>query len=147
VTEDIERFHLNRYVAHLREFTNAIEDFSASEPSEMWTLHEALHTLVLLISPALPHLAETLWAELGHPPFIYNAPWPKADSALLTEESFKLAVQVNGKMRGTIEVEPHLGEEDIKRLILDLPLVKAQVQEKAIKKFIYIPGKVANVVL
>lgn len=146
-TEDIERFHYNRYIARLREFTNVLEEFSPSEPSEVWALHEALHTLVPLISPALPHLAETLWAELGHPPFIYNSPWPKADAELLQEKSVRLAVQVNGKMRGTIEIESHLSDEDIKRLILDLPLVKAQVQDKTPKNFIYIPGKVANVVL
>ncbi len=102
---------------------------------------------MILLSPALPHLGETLWAALGHPPFVYNAPWPKADSGLLKEESFKLAVQVNGKMRGTIEVSPYLNEEEIKQLVLDLPLVNAQVQDKPLKKFIFIPGKVANVVL
>lgn len=147
VSEDIERFHLNRYIARLRELTNTLENFSPTESSEAWALHEALHTLVILLSPALPHLGETLWAELGHPPFVYNAPWPKADSELLQEESFKLAIQVNGKMRGTIEVSPHLNEEEIKKLVLDLPLVKAQVQDKPLKKFIFIPGKVANVVL
>lgn len=147
VTEDIERFHLNRYIARLRELTNAIEVFSPRETSEIWTLHEALHTLILLVSPALPHLAETLWAEMGHPPFVYNTSWPKPDSTLLQEESFKLVIQVNGKMRGTIDVSPHLSEEEIKHLVLDFPLVKAHVQDKILKKFIFIPGKVANVVL
>lgn len=146
-TKDIERFHLNRYVARLREYTNAIEDFSPLESSEIWSLHEALHTLVLLLSPALPHLAETLWAELGHPPFIYNAPWPKVEPELLKDESIRLAIQVNGKMRGTIDIESHLDEEELKQLILDLPIVKTHTQDKELKKFIYIPGKVANVVL
>jgi len=147
VTEDIERFHHNRYIARLREFSNSLEGFSPVDPSEAWVLHEALHTLVLLLSPALPHLAETLWAALGQPPFVYNVPWPKADPALLKEESLKLAVQVNGKMRGTIEVASHLEEEEIKNVILDLPFVKTQVQDKSLKKFIYIPGRVVNVVI
>jgi len=147
ITEDIERFHYNRYIARLREFTNTLEDFSPSDYSEKWALHEALHSLVLLLSPALPHLAETLWAELGYPPFVYHAPWPKANPELLKEDSIKLTVQVNGKMRGILETMPHLNEEEIKHLILDLPPVKAQVQDKPIKAFIYIPGKVANVVI
>jgi len=147
VTQDIERFHYNRYVARLREFFNAIEDFTPHEASELWALHEALHTLVLLLSPALPHLAETLWAELGHPPFIVNQPWPQADPAYLVEENITLAIQVNGKMRGTLVVSPHLNAEEAKMLILDLPFIKTQVQDKVIKKFIYIPGKIANVVL
>lgn len=145
-TEDIERFHLNRYIARIREFTNTLEEFSPLEASEVWVLHEALHTLVLLLSPALPHIAEALWAELGHSSFIYNAPWPKADSTLLKEESLKLTVQVNGKMKGTIEILPHFSEAEIKQLVLELPFVKAQIQGRTLKKFIYVPGKVANVV-
>lgn len=145
-SEDIERFHLNRYIARIREFTNALEEFSPLEASELWVLHEALHTLVILLAPALPHIAESLWAELGHSSFVYNAPWPKADSTLLKEESLRVAVQVNGKMRGTIEILSHFNEEEIKQLVLELPLVKAQIQDKTLKKFIYIPGKVANVV-
>ena len=93
-------------MARLREFFNALEDFTPSESSELWTLHEALHTLVLLLSPALPHLAETLWAELGHLPFVVNQPWPQADPAFLVEENITLAIQVNGKMRGTLVVSP-----------------------------------------
>jgi leucyl-tRNA synthetase len=146
-TQDIERFHYNRYVARLREFTNALEEFIPIEASEFWALHEAVHTLVLLLSPALPHLAETLWAELGHPPFVVNQPWPQADPAFLKEEKLTLAIQVNGKMRGTLVVSPDLNEDEARALILDLPFIKAQVQDKDVKKFIYIPGKVANVVL
>jgi len=147
ITQDIERFHYNRYVAHLRELSNAIEDFTSSEPSDSWALHEALHTLVLLLTPALPHLAETLWAELGHSPFISTHPWPKVDPTLLKEESITLAIQINGKMRGTLDISPHLSEDEAKTLILDLPTIKAHVQNKPLKKFIYIPGKIANVVL
>jgi len=146
-TETIERFHYNRYVAHLREFTNTLEDFSPSESSERWAFYEALHALVLLLSPAVPHLSESLWGALGYPPFIYDVPWPKADPELLKEESIKLAIQVNGKLKGTIDISPDLQEEEVKLLILDLPFVKAQVQDQSIKKFIYIPGRIANVVL
>jgi len=147
VTQDIERFHYNRYVARLREFSNTLEDFTPSEVSERWALHEAFHMLVLLISPAIPHLAETLWAELGHAPFILNQPWPKADPALVKEESITLAIQINGKMRGTLEISPQQGEDEIKALVLALPSIKTQIQGKTLKKFIYIPGRVANVVL
>jgi len=147
VTQDIERFHYNRYIARLREFSNFLEEFSPSDPSEWWALNEALHTLVLIISPALPHLAEALWAELGHPPFVINQPWPKAEADYLTEDKVTLAIQVNGKMRGAFEISPSLGEEEARTLVLDLPFVKAHVQDKEIKKFIYVQGKIANVVL
>ncbi|MDI9638177.1 class I tRNA ligase family protein [Geitlerinema splendidum] len=147
VTQDIERFHYNRYIARLREFSNSLEEFLPSDPSEWWALNEALHILVLIISPALPHLAEALWEELGYPPFVINQPWPKAEAEYLTEDKVTLAIQVNGKMRGTFEISPHLDEEEARALILDLPFVKSQIQDKVIKKFIYIQGKIANVVL
>ncbi|EKE10233.1 MAG: hypothetical protein ACD_16C00066G0010 [uncultured bacterium] len=146
VTQDIEQFHYNRYVARLREFSNVLEDFTPSEASERWALSEALHTLVLTMSPALPHLAEELWAELGHPPFVVNQPWPKPQEDLLTVDQVTLAIQINGKMRGTCKIAPDLGKDAARALILDLPFVKAQVQNTMIKKFIYVPGKIVNVV-
>ncbi|HUX79754.1 MAG TPA: leucine--tRNA ligase [Alphaproteobacteria bacterium] len=147
ITHDIEQFHYNRYVAHLREFTNGLEEFIPSEASEFWTLREALETLVLLLSPALPHLAEALWAELGHPPFVVNEAWPTADPAFLKEDKLTLAIQINGKLRGTLVVSPDMEEDETKALIMELPFVQAQVQDRQVKKFIYIPGKIANVVL
>ncbi len=146
VTHDIEKFHLNRYISHLREFSNGLEEFSSQENSEKWALFEALTTLVLLASPAVPHLAETLWGELGHKPFIFNTPWPKADSSLLTEDRMTLAIQLNGKMRGTLEVSSDSSEDDIKSLVLEMASIKTHLKDNPLKKFIYIPGKVANVV-
>jgi len=146
VTQDIEKFHFNRYIARLREFSNAIETYTASDASELWALYEALHTLVILLSPALPHLAEALWAELGHPPFVANQPWPKTDPNLLQEESVTIAIQLNGKMRGTLDISPRLGADEVKSLILDLPSIQTHVQDRPLKKFIYVPGKIANVV-
>ena len=147
VTQDIEKFHFNRYVAHLREFSNSLEDVLPSESSETWALHEALHTLVLLAAPALPHLAEALWAELGHEPFIFNQPWPTPDPSLITEDVLTLAIQINGKTRGTLDVSPQLGEDHIKALVLEMASVQSYVQDKPLKKFIYIPGRVVNVVI
>lgn len=147
VTQDIERFHYNRYIARLREFSNSLEEFLPSDPSEWWALNEAFHTLVLIISPALPHLAEALWEKLGYPPFVINQPWPKAEAEYLTEDKMTIAIQINGKMRGTFEISPHLEEKEAQTLILDLPFVRLHVQDKVIKKFIYIQGKIANVVL
>ena len=147
VTDDIERFHYNRYIARIREFSNSLENFSPTDPSEFWALQEALHTLVQLLSPAVPHLAESLWSELGGAPFIVNQSWPKADPAFLKEENITLPIQINGKIRGTLEISTSLNDDEIKALILDTPFIKAHIQDKVVKKFIYIPGKIANVVL
>ncbi len=147
VTQDIERFHFNRYIARLREFSNALEEFKPQSPSDWWVLNESIHTLIILFSPVLPHLTESLWAELGHEPFIYNQPWPVANLEFVKEDVITLAIQVNGKMRGTLEVSSDLSESEIKERVLDLPTVKAHVQDKELKKFIFVPGKIANVVL
>lgn len=147
VTQDIEKFHFNRYIARLRELSNAIEEFKPENESDKWVLSEAIHMLILLFSPVLPHLTESLWAELGHTPFIYNQPWPKADAELIKEGTITLAIQINGKLRATLDVSPELKEEEIKDLILDLPSLQTHVKDKTLKKFIYVPGKVANVVV
>ncbi len=147
VTEDIEKFHFNRYIARLREFSNALEEFHPQEKTEQWVLREALTALVQLIAPLVPHLAETLWAELGHPPFIFDQPWPKADPALVEESLITIAVQVNGKTRTTLEMAPTLDQDQVRALVLDLVAVKEHVKENPIKKFIYVPKRIANVVV
>ncbi len=147
VTEDIERFHYNRYIAHMREFSNFLEDYSPNDPSELWALYEAFNTLACLLSPAVPHFAEALWAELGHPPFVITQPWPKADPTYLKQDIMTLPIQVNGKMKGTAEVSSDLDSAAIEKLVLSLPFVQSQLQNKPIKKFIYVPGRIVNVVI
>lgn len=147
VTQDIEKFHFNRYIAHLREFSNALEEFKPIEASEWWALLEALTTFVVIISPALPHLAEALWAELGYTSFVVTQPWPQPDLAFLKEEMITLAIQINGKMRGTLDISPNMRADEAQALILALPFIKAHIQDKIVRKFIYVPGKIANVVI
>lgn len=146
ITEDIEKFHLNKYVAHLREFSNALEEFDPQDKSEKWALREALTTLVLLMAPLVPHLAETLWAELGYAPFVYNQPWPKADPALVEQTTVTIAIQINGKTRTTLAIAPDLSEEEVKALVRALAVVKEHAQGKPHKKFIYVPKRIVNVV-
>jgi leucyl-tRNA synthetase len=147
ITQDIEKFHFNRAIARLREFSNALEEFSPKEDSDTWALLEALQTLVLLSAPFIPHLAETLWAELGHDSFIYNHSWPKADPSLLLEDHITLAVQVNGKMRGTLEIPANISEAEVKTLVLEMEAIKNQLTQAPLKKFIYVPGRVVNIVI
>lgn len=146
ITLDIQTFHLNTYIAHLREFSNFLESLKISEDSEKWALREALSTLVLLAAPALPHLAEALWAELGNSSFVYQASWPKADPALTQKETMRLAIQVNGKIRGTLDVPFGTEEDKIREWVLNMDSVKPHLKGP-LKKFIYIPERVVNVVV
>lgn len=147
VTQDIEKFHYNRYIAHIREYSNVLEEYLAQESSEFWAAKEAFHALTLLLAPAVPHFSEALWSELEHRPFVIEHPWPVANPSFLKQDSIVLPIQVNGKTRGKIEISSDLGKDEIEKMVLDLPFVQTQAKNRDIKKFIYIPGRIVNVVI
>jgi len=156
VTKDLEDFHLNKYVAHLRTLTTEILAVQSSfnfehidnPENKPWKVlfREALETLVRLLNPAAPHLTEELWQILGHRKPLSQTPWVKPDPKLVVEKTITQAIQVNGKLRGTIEIEPDLPQDEIKALSLNHENVKRTIGNMAIKKVIVIPGKVVNIV-
>ena len=102
VTDDIERFRFNRAVARIYELANAIDELApGANPAAR---RETMETLVRLLAPMMPHLAEELWQRLGHDELLADQPWPEADAALIVDDSVTIAVQVNGKLRATIEL-------------------------------------------
>ncbi|MFN8693908.1 MAG: leucine--tRNA ligase [Holosporales bacterium] len=144
VTEDFEAAALNRAIARLRTYSNALEDAGAAlDPSlRRW----CLETYTRLIAPLMPHLAEELWEALGHQGFIEAAGWPAFDTARLVKTRATLAVQVNGKLRGTLEVELTTPKEELESAALALPNVVKALEGRSPKKIIIIPGKIINVV-
>ena len=104
VTEDLEAFHFNRSVARVHELVNALSDVDPDTDGA--ALREGLETVTLLIGPMMPHLAEELWRLLGRDTLVADSPWQVAEESLLVQDTVKLAVQVRGKMRGTVEI-PH----------------------------------------
>ena len=142
VTKDIENFHFNKAVARIRELTNAVEKTQASLDSKLWTLDSVLH----LIAPFLPHLAEECWSLLGHTDLIATRAWPKADPALLEDETVTVAVQVNGKLRATLTLAKNLPEDEAKAIALAHPSVISQLDGKTIKKTVVVPNRIINVV-
>ena len=109
VTEDLASLRFNRAVAQIYTFVNAI---SAAREVSGAVRREALETLVLLIGPMMPHLAESCGEALGHTTFVAATPWPVADPALTASDTVTIAVQVNGKLRGTIEVAKDAAQSD-----------------------------------
>ena len=91
-------------MARIRELTNAIAELRGDEDGAWRVLREALETAVRLVGPMMPHLAEELWRALGHDTLLVDQPWPEADPAMLVEDNVTIAVQVNGKLRGTLDV-------------------------------------------
>ncbi|MDE2227610.1 MAG: leucine--tRNA ligase [Alphaproteobacteria bacterium] len=144
VTDDLDKFRFNRAVARIRELTNAIEAKAAVAGA---VAREALEAAVRLIGPMMPHLAEALWQALGHRRLLAEEKWPEADAALVVAETVTLAVQVNGKLRGTVEVPRDVGEDDARQAALALPNVINALGGKSPRKTIIVPNRIVNVVV
>lgn len=147
VTEDIEQFHFNRAVARIYEFVNMVSGFKQEGPDAAWCLRESLETLVKLIAPMMPHLAEECWATLGHKTMLVEAPWPTAEEALLKTDEIILPVQVNGKRRGELAVAPGSDKQALEQAALALDAVARQIDGKQVRKVIIVPDRIINVVV
>jgi leucyl-tRNA synthetase len=110
-------------------------------------VQEALDTLVACMAPITPHICHALWHELGHPEPVIDAAWPDADPAALVSDTISLVVQVNGKLRGNIEVPRHANNEEIISAALAEANVQKFVAGQALKKKIVVPGKLVNLVV
>ena len=145
--QDIERFRFNRCVAALYTLSNAITDLKGNTPSQQWARRFALETLARLLSPIAPHIAEEMWENLGHGEMIATLDWPEADPSWLKRETIEVAVQVNGKLRGTISLAPDSGKELAEEMALAIPAVQKILDGNTPKKVIVIPNRIVNVVV
>jgi len=149
VTEDIEdRFHFNTAIAAIMELVNAITSFEGKkDPGCAPVLKEAVESVVLLLAPFVPHIAEELWDGLGHGGGVDSASWPAWDESALVEEEITIVVQVNGKLRGKVNVAAGAGEDDVKAAALADEKVLAHTDGKTVRKIVYVPGKLVNIVV
>ena len=147
VTNDLETFHFNRAVARVHELVNAIGDFEGDGEAAAWVRREALETVARLVGPMMPHVAEELWHGLGHKTLLAEEPWPSAAADLLVEEKVTIAVQVKGKTRGTLELPPDAPQEDAEAAALALPPVAAALQGQTVRRIVYVPNRIINVVV
>jgi leucyl-tRNA synthetase len=147
VSQDIERFRFNTMVAALMEYTNYLTKAKEAGPVDAGAWREAIETLLLLLAPSAPHLAEELWERSGRPYSIHNQRWPEWDAALAAEEEITLVVQVNGKLRDRIQVPVDIGEAEAKELALASAKVRAHLEGKQVQQVIYVPGRLVNVVV
>lgn len=146
VTDAIRRLSFNTAISAMMEYVNdlykyKIDGFSGTA----W--HDALSTLAQLVAPFAPHIADELWVDLGHEGLIQHTPWPTWDEALTVDDTITIVVQVQGKLRGEIEVAKDTDPEDIKSLALAHENVAKFVGEKTPAKIIYVPGRLVNIVL
>ena len=146
IGEDIEKFQMNKAVAHIRELSNAIGSFKPADDNDNWALRESLEILTQIINPLIPHLAEELWNLLGHKTILAESPWPAADESLMKADTVTMAVQVNGKVRAQITLPAGAGQDEAQTIALAEPNVQRAMDGKQMRKFIYVPGKIVNVV-
>ena len=143
ISQDIENLHFNKAVSRLYEFVNAI---AKGEKADGAVKREAVETLVLLISPMMPHLAEELWSGLGRDGLVADQAWPVAIEALTVDNTIKQAVQVNGKVRDTIEVAKDATKDEVEALAMASTKVQKFLEGNTIRKVIVVPGRIVNIV-
>lgn len=142
VSEETEAMRFNTGISSMMEFVNSATKWPSPRPAA------ALQDFVVLLSPYAPHIAEELWQQLGHTGSIAYHPWPVHDPALLVETTVSLPVQVNGKMRGTVQVDNQISQQDaLSKALAELESVQKQIDGKAIRKVIFVPGKIMNIIV
>jgi len=153
VTEALETFAFNVAVARVHEFANAIGGVVGQMQADVGAAgREALETMARLVAPMMPHLAEELWRMLRpgadeNAPLVAELPWPEANPVLLKAKTLTLAVQVLGKLRGTIEVPADADEAAVLAAAEAEENVRRAIGERPIRKRIHVPGRVVNFVV
>ena len=141
VTDDTEGLRFNTAISAMMEFVNGALKWDTPRPAA------PLKTFVQLLAPYAPHLAEEAWEGLQGEGSLSTAPWPLCDPSLLVEDTVTLAVQVNGKMRGTVELEAGAEEAVAAAAARDLPAVARLLDGAAVKKTVYVPGRILNFIV
>ncbi len=145
VTDDLEAFRFNTSIAALMEHTNYLLAIRGRVGDDEW--HEALRTFVTVLSPFAPHHAEELWAEMGEEYSVHEQAWPGYEEALIQAQEITLVVQVNGKLRDRIDAPADISEEAARELALSSARVRPHLEGKELRKSIYVPGRLVNLVV
>jgi leucyl-tRNA synthetase len=147
VSGDFDEFRFNRAVARIRELTNALSALDGEGEDRAWVRRFGCEVAIQLIAPVMPHLAEELWSLLGHASLLTSVDWPKAEEEYLSEDTVTVAVQVNGKLRGTIELPVDVESSVAEEKALALKNVMRATNGSPPRKVIVVSNKVINVVV
>jgi len=148
VTDDIGRRRtFNTAIAAVMELSNALSKLEGSDGATRSVRQEALEMIALMLSPIVPHVCHALWQVLWHTDAVLDCPWPKVDEIALKQDAIELVVQVNGKLRSRVSVPVDASEDRVRELALADEAVQRHVAGKEIRKVIYVPGKLINIVV
>ena len=147
VNDDFGRRNtFNTAIAAVMELLNDVAKHNSAETQSVAVRHEALTSAVLLLSPIAPHICHALWQALGHSESVADAKWPAVDEKALVRSSITLVLQVNGKVRGKIEVAADISKQDIEKIALADENVQRFIEGSTIRKIIVVPGRLINIV-
>jgi len=142
ITDGIDNFRFNTSVAQIYETVNALKKYADNDAAKV----EGMSILVRAIAPFMPHLAEECWAHLGGEGLVCDAPWPKADPAMLAEDEITMPIQVNGKRRAEINVAKAADKDAVEKLAMAHPRIVEFLSDKTVRKIIVVPGRIINIV-
>jgi leucyl-tRNA synthetase len=148
VSDDVgRRYTFNTAIAANMELMNTLSRFADDSEQGRAVMQEALDAVVLMLSPIVPHITHSLWRSLGHEQAVVDCSWPAVDETALVQASVALVVQVNGKVRGRIDVAPDAPQDVIEAAVIDEENVQKYIAGKTVRKMIVVPGKLVNVVV
>jgi leucyl-tRNA synthetase len=151
VKDEYQRRHsFNTAIAAVMELSNKIpKSFINNKAStvERSTAHEAIKNIIIMLAPITPHLSQHLWWELGEDTPIIDHIWPETDLDLLVEETVEIAIQINGKLRATVDLDPKANQETFEEAALNDINIQKFLKGKEIKKIIFVPGRLLNIVI
>jgi leucyl-tRNA synthetase len=147
VSDDIgRRYTFNTAIAAIMSLSNRVSRYQIDTNLDRKVVREALESMVLLLSPIVPHICNHLWAELGPQPPVVNELWPTFNEDLTVDATLEIVIQINGKLRARLNVAANIDEETLKELAFNEPKIAKLIAEQTIKKTIVVPGKLINIV-
>lgn len=141
----IETFRFNTLISILMEFVNLLAERFTSGTWRSRTYHQALDTLMILLAPVIPHMAEELWHLTGHQDSVHAQGWPAWDETLIEDEIIKIPIQVDGKLRTVIEVQAEASKVDVEAVAFAQSKVKQFTNNREVVDVIYVPHKILNI--
>ncbi len=142
ITSRLEALTMNTVVSGFMEYTNKLLAIAKAEGG---LSRETMETLVILLAPFAPHIAEELWRELGHNSSVFFASWPKADESKMVQDEVEIALQIGGKLRGTMVIAKDASKDDA--LAKAKETLASRLEGKTVVKEIYVPGKIVNLIV
>ena len=148
VTDDVgRRYTFNTAIAANMELSNELQKFNDDSPQGLAVYKEAIESIVLMLSPIIPHVCHVLWQQLGNEQSVHKAKWPKIDEEALKKDLIELVVQVNGKKRANISISTDLSNQEIEEFALNDSNVQRAIDGKNVVKIIVVPGRLVNIVV